>query len=130
VALHMGHGGKLVKTGSPNVDVHVVDWAYRRKSRLAEATNSSTGGYAKWKGTVKEGQGTATLQWDSSATPETLGIIEGAELTFQFHKGSSGHYATVAVVIEECGYNNDNTQGLVMFDISFKLNGAITETTG
>lgn len=112
-------GGAAVATKTVNM---------KKRNRLAEITNSGSSGNAEWQATVKEGDFTVKLVWDSTNLPDTdLSADAGDSIAVVGNIGDSGKTQSFTGVIEELTLDWDNEQGVVMATITGKTTGAITD---
>lgn len=115
---HKGHGGKAM-VGSD--DVNVTDWEFTKKTRAAETTHSGTNGWATFKGTVKEAEGTINVIWDSEQIPDTdITMDVGDEITLKLYVGDSTKFYSMTAMIETLKLMSKNTDDVVRWTVTFK----------
>lgn len=121
---YSGQGGKVTFGAT---DVHVADWEFTDNGRLAEVTNSGSGGAAKYALVVTDGEGTFNTPWDSTQDLGTdVALKPGDTGTAKFHHGSSGSFLQVSIIVSSNKRQNNAVNDVVRQSISFKANGAVT----
>lgn len=121
--LVIGNGGKVI---AGDLTVNVSHWSCKRSSRLQDTTDSGTLSWARWKGSVREAEGSAKAFWDASSPPETaLGLEEGSEVTLSLYIGDSQFYENFKAVIADLSIDVDNQTGYVQYDFNFKSSGPV-----
>lgn len=125
MSFHRGYGGKIVVTGSPNVDVCISKWTFTKKVELITVITSC--GRTNL-GSIPSIDGSFDLPWDDANTLETLGIDVDDTVTLRFYLGDSGDYYTGTVFIDSVTYTCDNTTGPVTVSVHFVANLAIGAT--
>lgn len=126
---HSGVGGKLTIGGT---DLEVANWSYNENARLAEVTNSASGGLAVYIDTVTEVSWTCEGPWDSTALPDTdVGAIPGTQAALVLTFGNSTKTMTLAdTVVESLAFTVDTVGGTsIRFTASGKGTSGITRAT-
>lgn len=119
-----GNGGKVTKGGT---NINIQEWTMEKSARLVDLTHSGTLGWALYKSALKEASGTVKASWDSTQLVETtLAMDVAAEVTILMYLGTSGKAFTAPIVIEKLSYEVNNQNGFVMYNFSWKNQGAVT----
>lgn len=113
-----GNGG-YIKNVAARFDVG--KWTLSKDPRLVEVTTSATTG-TRYKGVITDPSGTVELPWDSSATPETAGFVEGATIASLMLKMGAGtvYYTVANTSIGPVEVETDNKGDVVRIRFSFK----------
>lgn len=119
MSLYSGSGGKIVVLSHSSAELQVGNYRLRKLARLADTTNSSTGGGEQRKKVVKGGQLNAEVFWDSANTPETLGIDEGEEWTAALYLGDSTlKHNSCTFITESLEVTGCDQNGVVRYALS------------
>jgi hypothetical protein len=128
MASYWGGTGGHWKLGAAVV-IPVGEWRIRRRARLADATVSTSTGETR-ASVMRGGQGSAQLIWDSDATPESLGLREGAQVNdARFLFGGSPWMLQVAIIIEDVEYVSvaNMNADLIRANVTFYVQGAVPD---
>lgn len=121
---HAGHGGKV--TAGTN-DLAILTWSLPRHAKLAEITNSGSGGIEQWFKLIKGGTFQFKAIWDSTLIPEVdAGMDVGDSVTLKFYLGDSTKFYQFVGLIEHVSSQVDNQNGVVIYDADGKINSAVT----
>lgn len=132
MSYYNGKGGTCVVTGGT---LPVIDWEFDRVNNIATVTSaiSPASGYStvaaaaeKIPGPVNEAKGTANVMWASTATPESVGIYEGASTNMTLNFGTSGKSYTFTAIVASLKPKVSSREGAIQYSISFESSGAIT----
>jgi hypothetical protein len=100
---HSGQGGHFVKsvTGLTPVVYAVAEWQTGKRARLADATTSASGGERR-KNVLRGATVRINVPWNSTMTPELLGLDAGDELAdVTLILGDSGmQYPPFTMIVE------------------------------
>jgi hypothetical protein len=125
VSYWSSQGGDVKLTAA--VTIPVADWEAERTSRLADVTVSSSGGERRKK-VLGGGTWTFNCPWDDVATPESLGLREGAELTdVRLFLGGSGLMLQFAGIVERVRLVSNATNDVVRLTVSGFVQGTIPD---
>jgi hypothetical protein len=124
---HSGQGGHFVKafTGVTPTVYAVAEWQTGKRGRLADATTSASGGERR-KGVLKGASVRINVPWNSTTTPELLGLEAGDELddvTLLF--GDSGYYYPPFTMIVESLDVTCNQTDILRVTVSGYSQGAL-----
>jgi hypothetical protein len=123
-----GHGGAFVVGTGAGTEVGIFTWTLNKDPRLAETTNSGTGGSTRYKRTVKDNSWTIELPVDSDQILETvLSLDSGSELAqVKFQLGESAlAYTLTNTTVETMVPVVNNQNDIVRMTITGK-GGALT----
>ncbi len=127
---HSGNQGKVsVGSGNTAVDLATITWTLTLTARYGDTTASDTSGIERWQKVVTGGNGTFKVLWDSTQIPDVDPadpVQEGTDCVLALYMGDSGKFYTFTAAIETVTPSVDNQNGIVVFDASFKFNGAVT----
>jgi len=115
-----------------NVEVEGLsntDWTVAEANRLAEVSNSQTGNHARRIACLDDTDGSFNVVFDSTLEPRTVGIYKGNTGNLKVYKGESGQYLHQDIIIEKVETKAVVQQGAIMYTVSYKGNGDITESS-
>jgi hypothetical protein len=123
-------GGKLVVVGGATGVPHEMatgEWTLNRSNTLSEATHSGTSKNELWVFVKRGGEVRYTIQWDSTKTPETAGLLADEDgITVDMFIGDSGmKYAAVPWLVQSCELKGCDQNGHVQYTGTAKINGAL-----
>lgn len=123
MAYQSSQGGH-VKLGAGSI-ICITDWEVERTSRLADVTTSCSGGELR-KGILGGGTWTFNAPWDDTITPESLGLVEMAELgDMRFYLGESNLMLQFSGIVERVRYVNNAANDVVRLTVSGFVQGTI-----
>lgn len=121
---HTGVSGKAMVGAT---DVPVTDWSLTLTARLAETTNSASGGVATWQKVLEEGSGTFNAPWDSTQVPDTdVDLGPGDTGTLKLYCGDSTKFFSFSFIVESLTTVVNTQNDIVRYTVAFKSNGVIT----
>lgn len=132
MSIPSGNGGYVLPAELSNpVAVAVGRWAGDWDSRLAEVTQSDSGGGTAYKHVVEDPKWTAEFAFDDTIFIETLGWDSGTELEeIFFKKGASALCDLVSnTTVETVNYTCDNQGDVVRVRVTGK-GGTVTTNVG
>lgn len=110
-----GHGGIVVRGGSPNVVVHNSEVEVDIEEMIDEVTTSGSGGAAEGLPIIYK-VGSVVIQMPDDDTgsnddlPEALGLEEGEVISLYFKRGAAAHYNKVTdTIVRNVSYRNPQT---------------------
>jgi hypothetical protein len=116
-------------TGIQITTINNRGWDTEEMNRLAEVTNAQSGGEAKWLATVREGSGTFEVNFNTAATPDSVGLTAGATGTMICVIGNAVHQKSMPTIIEKIAFKSVAKGGeAVTYTVSWKRNGAVTNS--
>jgi len=122
---HSGVGGK-VEIGSTVIPI--TDWQFTKTARLAEVTNSGSGGIAEWKKVLVEAAGSFNAPWDSDQLPDVdVTLDAGDTVTLDLFCGDSTKFYVVPSIIESVQVVTNTQNDVVRYTVNFRSNGTITD---
>lgn len=110
------------------MDLSTLTWSITRSARLADTTASDSSTRERWQSTLTGGTWTCKALWDSTVIPDTdVGLQPGTAVTLLFYVGDSTKFYQFPAVVETLTPATDNQNGVVVFDLAGKINGAVVE---
>lgn len=109
------------------ITVNNHTWGKDEANRLAEVTNAQSGGATKFISTVDYEDGSFDVVWDSTATPQSVGIQRGKGATLKEYYGNSTKYKSQSIMIEKIATKVNTRGDAIGYTVTYKGNGAITE---
>ena len=123
-ATYWSGAGGLFTIGTTNLAVK--EWKLKPSATLADITNANSGGWRQRLSVVSDFDLSATIVWDSTATPESLSFGQGATGTVTLQIGNSTKkYTAVPVIVESYEITGCTEEGAVMYSFSMKGNGTL-----
>lgn len=118
-----GHGGSMTINGNalPTINAEIPE-----SNRVAETTNSGTGGRATWLGTVSEADFSCSVVYDDDALLQAAGVEVGASVPVVGKLGDSSKNYSGTAVIATVKHRWNNREGVVEADVTGKFSGALT----
>ena len=106
----------------------VKTWTLNDRATLAETTNAQSGGFETHKKVKRGADLTAEVEWDSTATPESLSLRAGDEFVATLQIGGSAlKFSAVPFIVESRSLKGCTQDGIVTYDLAAKSNGVITD---
>lgn len=125
MAYKTGRGGVMTFAAT---QLPVVEWKLRRRNNVANVTNAkSTGGNRELiTGPVNEYEGTATILWDSAATPESLGLVDGASGTLSLTVGAGAVSYSITAFFADFEVSVNTREGAVQYTMTWQGSGTLS----
>lgn len=114
-----GNGGNITFGA---VAFHISKWTLIKDPRLVETTTSANTSGTRYTKVVNDNSGTVEAPWDSTATPEAAGFVEGAAITLLKMKLGSGatYYSAANCTMGPLEVECDNKGDVVRIRFSWK----------
>lgn len=120
-----GHGG-YITVGGTRLDV--TEWQLNKTARLAEVTNSGSGGVVKRHKIVEDAQFTIQVPWDSENIPDTdISLDVGDEPALVLYVGDSGKTYSFTGIVESVQPVVNNQNDIVRMTVTGYANGVVTD---
>ncbi|MHB1033232.1 MAG: hypothetical protein ACYC35_23905 [Pirellulales bacterium] len=117
-----GKDGKVTSGASDVADI--TRWTFTKKSNNPAYASSSTAGFKKRLGGIREGSGSIEGKFQNNAAPA---LAEGDAVTLKLYLDAT-HFYTVPAVIDAVSVEVDINAGqIVGWSAEFSTNGAWTE---
>lgn len=122
---HSGQSGYITVTGTR---LDITDWQHTLTARLAEKTNSGSGGHAQFHKVLEEGQGSCNIPWDSENIPDVdITLDTGDEFTFRGYLGDSGKFYQYPAIVESTQVTVNTQNDIIRMTVNYRVNGAVTK---
>ena len=117
-------------SGGNATALNILGWDAEDSADTPEVTHTGTNGEQAFLAGIKRSSCTISLNYNSSASPKSIGITAGAKGTFSFSTGGTPH--SLHVIIEKVPYKS-TVNGVVTLTIqaksdALKADGTITSS--
>jgi hypothetical protein len=114
-------------TGVQITGINNTGWDSEESNRKCEVTNAQSGNHTKWIPSCDDTSGAFEVVFNTSATPESVGLKKGALGTLLQYLGNSGRTKSQYVLIEKVAFKlvcNGGTA--IKYTVNWQGNGDVT----